>query len=68
MLYETDVLGGKVVSVTTDGFITNINDLEGRVLAVEGNSLVKSVRRIRMYLSGDPTCLEKKHEGKGIMS
>jgi hypothetical protein len=31
-VYNIDQLGGKVVSVTTDGFITNLPDLEKRLL------------------------------------
>jgi len=114
-------LGGKVVSVTTDGFITDLADLESRILNTqseepkrfnptleglekltgfdeEGNiiqldlldggkigkgcivfpkklsteslklSLLKEYKKTREFLSGDPTCLELKHDGVGVMS
>lgn len=62
--------GSYVVSVTTDGFITNISDLEEKALnASEGQfSLLKEYRKVRLELtedqskgySGDPTALELK--------
>jgi len=71
LLYKVDLLGGKVVSVTTDGFITNIPDLEVKILALEKDenmSLIKEYRKIREELSGDPSALEVKHEGVGMIS
>lgn len=32
MLHITEALGGRVVSVTTDGFITDLPDLESKIL------------------------------------
>lgn len=57
----------KVVSVTTDGFVTEglITDLE---VFTEGNYLLSEFRRIRYKLSGSYSGLEVKHEGKGIIS
>lgn len=63
-------LGGKIVSVTTDGFITDLDNLEEKILSDCSNScnLLKEYRKIRKILSGDPTGLELKHSGKGIIS
>jgi hypothetical protein len=56
---------GKVVSVTTDGFITNINNLESKL---KGNLLLTEFNKLREELSGDDTGLEIKNYGKGIIS
>ena len=71
-LHNIDKLGGKVVSVTTDGFITDVKDLENKLLNL--NSSVRSIplfskyREIRETLSGSSTALEVKHSGKGIIT
>jgi hypothetical protein len=33
-------LGGKIVSVTTDGFITDIEDLENKLLNLPQNDII----------------------------
>ena len=58
-------LGGLVVSVTTDGFITNLCNLESKL---EGKYLVSEYKKIREMLSNDNTGLELKNEGKGILA
>lgn len=58
-------LGGKVVSVTTDGFITNLPHLEGKIST---NYLFSEYKKIREVLSGDDTGLEVKNEGRGILA
>lgn len=70
-----DDLGGKVVSVTTDGFITDKKDLESLILGIAPQSgdalklsLLKEYRKTRKLLSGEAESLELKHEGIGIMS
>lgn len=77
MLHKINkVLGGKVASVTTDGFITNIFDLEELLLNTplpgidleSDNFLLKIYRKLREGLSGDPTALEIKTEGKGLIT
>jgi hypothetical protein len=64
-----------VVSVTTDGFITDKADLESLLLktAVKSPStlhttLMIEYRKMRDLLSGDPTSLELKHVGTNLMS
>ena len=66
-LHNIQLLNGKVVSVTTDGFITNIEDT---ILTLDPKHTVmlRKFREIRVKLSGDPTALEIKTEGKGILS
>jgi hypothetical protein len=64
-LHEINQLGGLVVSVTTDGFITNIDQLDEKV---SEKYLFKQFKNIRMYLSGDNTGLELKNEGLGILA
>jgi hypothetical protein len=66
-------LGGKVVSATTDGFITNISDLEERILELpEGKTpLLRMFKKLRSELNEDPNvdmALELKNESKGILS
>jgi hypothetical protein len=62
-------LGGQVVSATTDGFITDINDLEYKILSSQLTcTLLKEYRVIRNELSGDASSLELKSSGKGIIS
>jgi hypothetical protein len=78
-LHAIDLLKGYVVSVTTDGFITDIPNLE-EILCADfvSNSksdsgsfkptLLKHFKKIRNQLSGDSNSLEIKTEGKGIIS
>jgi hypothetical protein len=63
-------MGGKVVSVTTDGFITNLVDLEAKLLALppDQRPLYTKYRGLRNELSGDSSSLEVKKEGVGVMS
>lgn len=56
---------GKAVSVTTDGFITDIKDLED---SLKDNLLMSEYRKIREDLSGEVEGLEVKREGKGLIS
>lgn len=73
LLHYTQKLGGKVVSVTTDGFITDIEDLESKIMNLQDNekhvkSLLKEYRKLRKYLSSSVEGLEVKKSGKDIMS
>lgn len=82
-LHNVNILGGKVVSVTTDGFICNIEDLESKILASDKTSttLLKVYRDLRKMLTieydekgvvtnpGDPSALEVKNvEENGLLS
>jgi len=58
-------LGGLVVSVTTDGFITNLDDVEDRI---SHNYLVTEYKKIREILSENDTGLELKHSGRGLLA
>ena len=58
-------MGGKVVSVTTDGFITNVLDLESKI---SSGFLLSEYKEIRNDLSGDSTGLEVKSFGCGVMA
>src|SRR5438128_172798 len=69
MLHITDALGGRVVSVTTDGFITDIPDLENKILdfikkaKIENPNrffLIELVQIWREKLSSDPHAIELK--------
>jgi hypothetical protein len=64
-LHTIAKLGGKVVSVTTDGFITNVFDLEEKL---SENYLFQEFKKIRLSLAGDNTGLEIKSKGKGIIA
>lgn len=52
--------GGNVFSVTTDGFITDVQPAEVEVLDLYG--LAVPLRESRHALTGDPTVWEAKHE------
>jgi len=69
-LHNISKLGGKIVSVTTDGFITDVKDLESKLLNLNPESipLFTIYREIRKLLSGNSTGLEIKHFGQGIIS
>jgi hypothetical protein len=58
-------LEGLVVSVTTDGFITNIVDLENKI---SEKYLFSEFKQIRKLLSDDDTGLELKNEGRGMLA
>jgi len=66
-LHNISLLKGKVVSVTTDGFITNIEGLESKILD-KNDSLIKEFKKLRFELSDDDSGLEIKNSGKGIIS
>ena len=69
ILFKIQLLNGDVVSCTTDGFITNIPDLENKIIAnfKMENSLLQSYRDIRSELSGDSSALEIKTHVNGII-
>jgi len=71
-LHNIAKLKGKVVSVTTDGFITNLEGLEGLLLNLdyEERALFTKYREMRKDLAGEgnETALEVKKEGIGIIS
>ena len=71
-LHNVHLLGGKVVSVTTDGFITNITDLETEILnnpkCEKTRTLLENFIKLRKDLSGDETALELKNISNGIIS
>jgi hypothetical protein len=70
-LHNIQKLGGRVVSVTTDGFITDLVDLEKQMLEklpLDSTILLRKYRGLRYKLAGDSTALELKTEGKGVLS
>lgn len=68
-LHNIHKMNGKIVSCTTDGFVTDLKDLEGLINNCDGNNvLMKNFQEIRTLLSGNSTGLEIKHEGEGIIS
>jgi hypothetical protein len=77
-LSKIESLGGKAVSVTTDGFITDSSELETKFVTsvsdIESqvqdskNILYNCYSELRKDLSGDPLLLELKHEGKNLIS
>jgi hypothetical protein len=64
-------MGGKITAVTTDGFVTDIPDLENAIISSPAfdptTSLLQKYRDIRTKLSGDPSALEVKTSVKGII-
>lgn len=73
-LHQISILGGKVISVTTDGFITDIDNLECKLLESfkidKYNSLLGEYRSLRDLLTGEKNSggLEIKHTGVGMTS
>jgi len=72
LLNATNILGGKICAVTTDGFVTNIKNLEEKVLSLFAkinyqNSFLQDYRDIRFKLSKDPSALEIKTSVKGLV-
>jgi len=70
-IQNISIIGGKVVSATTDGFITNIPNLEESLLnlPLKQIPLFLHFRNLTQDLNDlNSTCLELKHEGKGILS
>lgn len=67
-------LGGKVISVTTDGFISNIEDLEEKLLSLDDDhihclKLYRSVRKLLTTFEDEPEkCDERAIEVKNIES
>ena len=69
-LHNIQELGGKVVSVTTDGFITDLDDLETKLLTLQEDKtvLLRKYRSLRRNISGDASALEIKSCGEGVIS
>lgn len=61
-LHYINLINGKVISVTTDGFITYLSDLESKL---KKNFLFNQLKKIRKELSGKDTGLELKHSNVG---
>lgn len=74
-LNNINILGGKVVSVTTDGFCTDVDDLESRMLKLDSDSIyfLSRARKCRLVLTdvkgskADPSAYELKCCVKGIV-
>ena len=64
-LQTIQLLGGLVVSVTTDGFITNIDNLENKI---SEKFLFEEFKKIRFNLAEESFGLEQKNVGKGIIA
>jgi len=67
-LHNVHKLEGKIVSVTTDGFITNLEDLENLILEKCDCFIFKEFKKMRELLSGSDKGLEIKTNGVGIIS
>lgn len=83
-LHNIHKLGGRVVSVTTDGFLTDIENLEEKLLMLptEDTTLLRLYRELRVELttkrnletggidsqSSQPDALEIKTFGKGVIT
>ncbi|KAI5849914.1 hypothetical protein GGS23DRAFT_591647 [Durotheca rogersii] len=76
-LHNIHLLGGRVISVTTDGFIADVKDLENKLLAMNSDNLqclylYKDIRKLLTTFeedAPDDKALEIKNiETKGILS
>lgn len=70
LLHNTYLLKGSIVSVTTDGFITDIENLEEKILELPNDrlNLLNIYKKSRVNLSNISNALEIKKEGKSIFS
>lgn len=76
LLHTIHKLGGRAISVTTDGFLTDIEDLEDKFLEYHKKNgsydlvLLPRYKELRNSLtdSKNDKALELKHSGKGIIS
>lgn len=69
MLHNIQLLGGRIISVTTDGFLTDIPDLEEKLLKMlKTNQLFMLYRSAREALSGNSNTLELKENGVGVIT
>jgi hypothetical protein len=64
-LHSIQELGGVVVSVTTDGFLTNVEELDEKLVS---KYLYGEFKNIRMLLANETLGLELKNSGKGIIA
>jgi hypothetical protein len=69
LLNQVHSMGGKICAVTTDGFVTDIPDLESKLLNLKNfeNSFLNDYRNLRDKLSGVPDALEIKTSVKGLI-
>jgi hypothetical protein len=69
-LHNINKLGGKVVSVTTDGFITDLENLESKLntLPETDRPLLLKYQSLRKELSNCPEALEIKSSSLGVIS
>ena len=71
-LHNIKRLGGKVLSVTTDGFITDLTNLEPKLLnlPVDKTPLFRLFRALRITLTEDTEteALELKNKSRGVIS
>ena len=72
LINSTHILKGKICAVTTDGFVTNIPNLENKILNLfedlnYNNSFLQDYRDMRFELSKNPEALEIKTSVKGLI-
>jgi len=69
LLHKVELLGGDVISCTTDGFVCDIENLENTIIESfeVKNTILEKYRNIRINLSGDASALEVKTSVKGII-
>jgi acetolactate synthase small subunit len=60
LLHITSLLGGRIVSVTTDGFVTDLSDLENRILKYI-EKMKKEVKKVKKVKKGNKE-KENNHE------
>lgn len=73
LLHYTNKLDGRIISATTDGFITDVEDLENKILDLQqkekkSRSLLREYKNLRNFLSSNTDGLEIKKSGKDILS
>lgn len=72
ILHNVNFLGGTIISATTDGLITNIENLEIKLLTLDEDKIIflNLFRGIRSEITDGKNCdaLEVKKQGKGMIT
>lgn len=66
-LHNVSLLNGMVLSVTTDGFVSDIENLEEKLMTCKNVTFLNMYRDIREKLSGQSTAFEVKTYVKGMI-
>ena len=67
-LHNIFLLNGKIISVTTDGFVSNVEDLEIKLKKLKNIDLISIFKNLRFSINKNDSALEIKNVVSGIKS